>query len=92
MTDQASSLLDRTLAATRGFGARARVGVSAGSPPDGLFALGAGVDLLVIGSSRSRPVGRVSVGSTGNALVGAARGGPAWRLSVAGGLRRPGER
>jgi nucleotide-binding universal stress UspA family protein len=72
MTEQGSTLLDRTVAATRGCGTPTRVGVSVGSPPDALLGLGAGVDLLVIGSSRSSPAGRVSVGSTGNALVGGA--------------------
>jgi nucleotide-binding universal stress UspA family protein len=72
MTEETGALLDRTLAATRGFGAPARVAVSAGSPPDALSALGAGVDLLVIGSSGSGRAGRVSVGRTGKALAGGA--------------------
>ncbi len=69
VADQTTWLLDRALQATRGSAANVRVDVTCGSPAEALRALGAEVDLLVIGSSRSGPAARVSVGSTGSALV-----------------------
>jgi nucleotide-binding universal stress UspA family protein len=69
VANQTSSLLNRALAAAKATGARARVDVILGTPADALFALGADADLLLIGSGRSGPVGRVSLGKTGIALV-----------------------
>ena len=66
---QARSLLNRALAAAKATGALVRVDVAPGHPADALFALGAGVDLLIIGSGRSGPVGRISLGKTGSPLV-----------------------
>jgi nucleotide-binding universal stress UspA family protein len=48
---------------------RARVDVIPGTPADALFALGVDVDLIVLGSGRSSPVSRVSLGKTGSALI-----------------------
>ena len=67
------ALLERTLAASRATGAAVRVDVTRGNPTEALFELAAGVDLLVSGSGRSGPAGRVSLGKTGNALLDGAQ-------------------
>jgi nucleotide-binding universal stress UspA family protein len=64
------SLLNRALAAAKATGAQVRVDVTPGNPTNALRALGADVDLLVIGSSSSGPAGRVSFGKTGSTLLG----------------------
>ena len=58
-----------SLAASRATGAAVRVDVTPGDPTDALFELAAGVDLVVTGSGRSGPAGRVSLGKTGSALL-----------------------
>ncbi len=67
--DASASLLDRALAAARATPAHAHVDIGRGDPAETLWTLGTGVDLLVIGSSRSGPAGRVSLGRSGSALV-----------------------
>jgi nucleotide-binding universal stress UspA family protein len=69
---QALSLFEREVAAVRDTGARMRAEVTAGNPVVPLRTLGARVDLLVIGSSRLGPAGRVSLGRTGKSIVGGA--------------------
>jgi nucleotide-binding universal stress UspA family protein len=66
---QATSLFNRVLTAAKATGARVRVDVTPGNPADALFALGAEVDLLIIGSGHSGAAGRISLGKTGSALV-----------------------
>ena len=66
---EASSLLERAQAAAEACGVRPRVEVSRGKPSDALRDLAARVDLLVIGSSRSGPRGRVSLGKVGSAVT-----------------------
>lgn len=67
------SLLDRARADAQATGVPARVDVRPGDPADVLCALGDEADLLVIGSGRSAPAGRVSLGKIGRALL---RGAP----------------
>jgi nucleotide-binding universal stress UspA family protein len=55
--------------AARATGARARAEVTTGRPVDVLRELGEKVDLLVIGSGRTGPAGRILVGGTGHALL-----------------------
>jgi nucleotide-binding universal stress UspA family protein len=69
VAERSKSLLQRTLAASRATGAAVRVDVTRGDTPDALFELVAGVDLLIIGSGRSGPADRVSLGKTGSALL-----------------------
>ncbi|HLY49459.1 MAG TPA: universal stress protein [Solirubrobacteraceae bacterium] len=71
---QEDALLERALVAAEATGVPARVQISPGDPAEELQSLAADVDLLVIGSSRSGPSGRPSLGRTGNAL---ANGSPA---------------
>ncbi len=66
---QIDSLLERALTATEAGGVAARVQVTPGNPTKALRSLAAGVDLLVIGSSRSGPTARLSLGRTGNAVT-----------------------
>jgi nucleotide-binding universal stress UspA family protein len=73
VTDRTRSLFDRAVAATRATGVSARVDVGPAVPADALFELAGHVDLLIIGSGRSGPAGRVFLGSTGRALVDGAR-------------------
>ena len=69
VAERSKSLLQGTLAASRATGAAVRVDVTRGDAPDALFELAAGVDLLIIGSGRSGPPNRVSLGKTGSALL-----------------------
>lgn len=69
VAERTKSLLELTLAAARATGAAVRVDVTPGDPRHALFELAAGVDLLVTGSGRSGPAGRVSLGKTGSALL-----------------------
>lgn len=66
---QVRSLLNRALAAANATGARARVDVTRGDPTNAVRALGADVDLLVIGSGSSGPGGRVCLGKTGKTVL-----------------------
>jgi nucleotide-binding universal stress UspA family protein len=66
---EATSLLERTLAAVRATGVAARVDVTPGDPTEALTAFAAEVDLLVIGSGRKAPSGTVYLGKTGSAVV-----------------------
>jgi len=63
------SLLDRARANAQATGVPARVDVCPGDPADVLCSLGDEVDLLVVGSGRSGPAGRLSLGKTGSALL-----------------------
>jgi nucleotide-binding universal stress UspA family protein len=67
--NQARGLRDRVRTAARTIGVAPRVETSCARAADALSAFGSGVDVLVIGSSRSGRAGRVSVRSTGDALV-----------------------
>ncbi len=69
VAERTESLLQRIVAASRATGAVVRVDVTPGDPTEALFELAAGVELLVIGSGRSGPAGRVSLGKTGSALL-----------------------
>jgi nucleotide-binding universal stress UspA family protein len=69
VSNRAKSLRDQALDVTRAAGAQARVAVYPAVPADELWELGDAVDLLVIGSSRRGPPGRISLGSTGRAVV-----------------------
>jgi nucleotide-binding universal stress UspA family protein len=69
MASEVSSLSDDATAAARATGVPVAVTANAGVPADRLLAFAAAVDLLVIGSSRSGPPGRVNLGSTGRALA-----------------------
>ena len=64
-----SSLLDRARASAEATGVPVRVDVCPGDPADVLCALGDDVDLLVIGSGRSGPAGRVGLGRAGRAVL-----------------------
>jgi nucleotide-binding universal stress UspA family protein len=66
---QATSLFNLVHTAAKATGARVRVDATPGNPADALFALGAEVDLLIIGSGHSGAAGRISLGKTGSALV-----------------------
>jgi nucleotide-binding universal stress UspA family protein len=50
-------------------GAHTRVDITHGRPTEGLRELGEQVDLLVIGSGRTGPAGRILLGNTGHALL-----------------------
>lgn len=65
---QVDELRTAALTAAEASGVSARVQVSPGAPSATLRSLAAGVDLLVIGSSRSGPAGRLSLGRTANAV------------------------
>jgi nucleotide-binding universal stress UspA family protein len=67
--DRVSSLHERAVAAVRDNATPAIVHVVNGCPAAVLLALGDRVDLLVIGSGRSAPAGRVSLGRTGTSLM-----------------------
>jgi nucleotide-binding universal stress UspA family protein len=69
VAERTKSLLQRALAASRATGAPVRLDVTPGDPTDALFELAAGVDLLVTGSGRCGPAGRVSLGKTGRNLL-----------------------
>ena len=66
---QVDSLLERALLAVKANDVPARVQVIPGNPSVALRSLATRVDLLVIGSNRSGPAGRLSVGHTGNRVV-----------------------
>jgi nucleotide-binding universal stress UspA family protein len=66
---QVDSLIERALIAVDAGDAPARVQVIPGNPSEALGSLAARVDLLVIGSSRSGPAGRLSLGRTGHAVA-----------------------
>ena len=73
VADKTRSLLREALTSAGATGASVQVDVIPGKPAEALLALSAGIDLLVTGSGRRGPSGRVSLGSTGKALVGGAR-------------------
>jgi len=66
---QLTSAFRRGPAATSGTGLSTNVEVEVGMPTDVLSELCEQVDLLVLGSGRSAPLGRVQPGSTGRALL-----------------------
>jgi nucleotide-binding universal stress UspA family protein len=70
--NQTRLLMDQARAAVGRGDAPVRLDVSRAKPADALSALGTGVDLLVIGSRRSGPAGRISLGSTGSDLANGA--------------------
>jgi nucleotide-binding universal stress UspA family protein len=69
VSSRVKSLRDRAVDATRAAGVQAWVAVYPAVPADELWELGDAVDLLVIGSSRWGPPGRISLGSTGGAVL-----------------------
>lgn len=67
--EERSSLRRRAESAGQALGVEVEVEAVAGRPADALLALGAEVDLMVVGSRRWGPAKRVLLGSTGEALM-----------------------
>jgi nucleotide-binding universal stress UspA family protein len=70
--NQARGLRHRVGTAAATIGVAPRVNTSGAGSADALFAFGSDLDLLLIGSSRRSPAGRVCLGSTGEAIVAGA--------------------
>lgn len=64
-----ASLSEAAFTIARATGARAEVAVTPGRATDALYELCDRVDLLVIGSGRTPPPGRILFGDTGDALL-----------------------